>query len=203
MSNPILEMRKRVFLQEAWESEILHLKAADKSTCPICSSHPFGTPAAWLTELDSALQAKCPVCTIIYHAVLRTQHSEPDLSRIRVTRETVLDLLLVSPRNRHNLINASKKNSDVEVFTVKGQAECELNVVGVRGDTQTKRAERYLPVLKAWLEKCDENHPNCVAKESPLPTRVIDVGSCEDDPIKLYHTQGENAKYLALSHCWQ
>jgi hypothetical protein len=54
MPNSYLEMKERIFLQDAWESEILHLKAADKSSCPICSSYALGTPAAWLTELDSA-----------------------------------------------------------------------------------------------------------------------------------------------------
>jgi hypothetical protein len=37
--------------------------------------------------------------------------------------------------------------------------------------------------------------------QTPLPTRVIDVGTSSID-VRLYVSKGENGQYAALSHCW-
>jgi Heterokaryon incompatibility protein (HET) len=74
--------------------------------------------------------------------------------------------------------------------------------VGNPGSDQT------LGVIGQWIKTCDENHPKCqytisgMPTESvpKLPTRVLDVRSCED--IRLLVTGNQEAKYAALSHCW-
>jgi hypothetical protein len=60
--------------------------------------------------------------------------------------------------------------------------------------------------VRGWLHDCRKNHAACQqAKPDPpeLPTRVIDVGSAHgsEDPY-LYESGGQQADYIALSHCW-
>ena len=73
--------------------------------------------------------------------------------------------------------------------------------VGNPGSDQT------IDVIRDWIKTCDENHPKCQYTISgmltelvpKLPTRVLDVGSCED--IRLLVTRNQEAKHAALSHC--
>ncbi|KAF1811629.1 HET-domain-containing protein [Eremomyces bilateralis CBS 781.70] len=74
-------------------------------------------------------------------------------------------------------------------------------------DDTTTGSQKTMDLLRTWLEMCIANHPDCTKycsqKSSTPPTRVLDVGSkgTADDP-KLFVSNGINAPYLALSHCW-
>jgi len=59
----------------------------------------------------------------------------------------------------------------------------------------------------ADLESCAEDHTSvCPANaDVPLPSRLLDVGMSEQDPIRLVITGTEGlktGKYVALSYCW-
>ncbi|ROV88658.1 hypothetical protein VMCG_10306 [Cytospora schulzeri] len=64
--------------------------------------------------------------------------------------------------------------------------------------------------LKSLIRKCDATHDCMPAQkhsDSPakLPTRLIDVGRDDAEPIRLVQTTQESAvkgPYIALSHCW-
>lgn len=56
-------------------------------------------------------------------------------------------------------------------------------------------------LVSQWLRECLELHPECSIGEPRLPTRVLFVGSGNQDPY-LYESQREIAQYTALSHCW-
>lgn len=65
-------------------------------------------------------------------------------------------------------------------------------------------------MLKVLVHHCDEKH-KCMAVQEPLqppsklPTRVIDVGGDDGDPIRLVETSQDPAvtgRYVALSHRW-
>lgn len=64
----------------------------------------------------------------------------------------------------------------------------------------------HYSILERWLRDCDEHHLNCRPAQSsgpPLPTRLIDVGLKYAPFVKLFETQqGDDIKYLALSHPW-
>lgn len=65
-------------------------------------------------------------------------------------------------------------------------------------------SQACLAVAAEWLESCLENHPDCVhrlAKQHPLPARVIDVGTASTIPY-LYVTNGRIGSWAALSYCW-
>ena len=123
-------------------------------------------------------------------------------SFVSVDHPTVIDLLLVSTRNRDTPHKATKKNSDVEVFTISGEQPCSLPIVCVRGNLHQSRSQRYLSVLSAWLDDCTRNHPKCGSTITSLPKRVLDVGTQAHECIKLHISNNEIARYVALSHCW-
>jgi len=71
------------------------------------------------------------------------------------------------------------------------------------GNTGSEEAFR---LASTWLSECQNNHRTCGASTphpTPLPHRVIDVGSPEGlfEP-RLLETSGKTGKYLTLSHCW-
>lgn len=65
-------------------------------------------------------------------------------------------------------------------------------------------------LLNFLMRHCDENHECMAVQESTessseLPTRVIDVGKDDGEPIRLVETSQESAvtgRYIALSHRW-
>jgi hypothetical protein len=202
MSSLTEQELSRQFLSEAWDTKIPALKAVDQLTCTLCAARVLVWNGAWLTDLHPALQAKCPLCTIVFHAIVRTQQCDPHLSRVQFFVDTDLHFSLVSVRDWDFQMDTVTKRLDVEFFTLKGETKCDLHVVLARDDLHEERSERWLPVMKAWLENCEKNHPACVAKQAVLPTRVIDVGTWDDDYVKLCISEGDCANYLALSHCW-
>ena len=56
-------------------------------------------------------------------------------------------------------------------------------------------------VVSKWLKKCLETHHGCPKQLSPLPSRIVEVGSETQDPF-LYVSHGEAGSWLSLSHCW-
>lgn len=65
-------------------------------------------------------------------------------------------------------------------------------------------------LLNSLIRKCDETH-DCMAVQkhseslAKLPTRLIDVGREDAEPIRLVQTSQESSAkgpYIALSHCW-
>lgn len=55
-----------------------------------------------------------------------------------------------------------------------------------------------------WLRDCEQNHEGCnTSVNPPLPTRVIDVGSCTGlQHPHLHASKGQSGRYIALSHIW-
>ncbi|KAF1973295.1 HET-domain-containing protein [Bimuria novae-zelandiae CBS 107.79] len=65
-----------------------------------------------------------------------------------------------------------------------------------------------LDSILPWLHNCDENHPQCSTSSTWIPTRLIEIGSLQQDSppfIRLVSAQGlsvTEVRYTALSHCW-
>lgn len=64
-------------------------------------------------------------------------------------------------------------------------------------------AEGSVQSARSWLRACENDHTNCVRpQKTPLPTRVIDVGSSDPATARLLVSHGESAPYVTLSHTW-
>ncbi|TEY74671.1 hypothetical protein BOTCAL_0071g00050 [Botryotinia calthae] len=63
-------------------------------------------------------------------------------------------------------------------------------------------SETNCKIARDWLKTCDERHYECpLVEDKELPSRVIHVGSDDQDPYIL-PANGKIGKYIALSHCW-
>ncbi|KAJ8067061.1 hypothetical protein OCU04_004441 [Sclerotinia nivalis] len=63
-------------------------------------------------------------------------------------------------------------------------------------------SETNCKIARDWLSVCGEKHYECpLVEDKKLPSRVIHVGSEDQDPYIL-QTDGMIGKYIALSHCW-
>ncbi|KAJ3527151.1 hypothetical protein NM208_g10845 [Fusarium decemcellulare] len=75
----------------------------------------------------------------------------------------------------------------------------------IRGRPVEQQGGTSIAISRArkWLNECNE-HPGCNSGETPLPSRVIDVGDNINSPyVKLRETEGrERGKYISLSYCW-
>lgn len=67
--------------------------------------------------------------------------------------------------------------------------------------SKNSNSDGCFKTASAWLQICLNTHDNFPKQLSPLPSRVIDVGSDRIDPF-LHISQGECSPWLALSHCW-
>lgn len=74
--------------------------------------------------------------------------------------------------------------------------------VHYRPVNEDTRSEDCFNWAKYWLDHCLSTH-SCSDSDSqePLPTRVIYVGTC-DDEIRLHISNGANGNWVTLSHCW-
>ncbi|KAH4952541.1 hypothetical protein HBI59_153030 [Parastagonospora nodorum] len=89
----------------------------------------------------------------------------------------------------------------IHLLTLVNTPACLLPVVSVGRNTPERCSMEWLPILSRWLADCTANH-NCGISGAQLPTRVLDVGTSLQDPIRLYISRGESARYIAFSHCW-
>ncbi|XHG02271.1 hypothetical protein AWENTII_005626 [Aspergillus wentii] len=58
--------------------------------------------------------------------------------------------------------------------------------------------------IHSWMQRCIKGHSECLnSSNSPLPTRVLDIGCFDSDSVYLYEpTPSDSAPYIALSYCW-
>ena len=67
-------------------------------------------------------------------------------------------------------------------------------------------SDECLRLAKSWINGCASFHGPCSSSqtESALPTRLIDVGETDFQPVKLISSSHlpPTTEYLALSHCW-
>jgi hypothetical protein len=64
-----------------------------------------------------------------------------------------------------------------------------------------------LTLIRHWLKQCTESHARCNASipEPWAPTRLLDIGTAEDDDIRLVERDESlfgKQPYATLSHCW-
>ncbi len=57
-------------------------------------------------------------------------------------------------------------------------------------------------MVNIWMGTCRRDHKACCSSNSmPLPTRVIDVGTANQDPF-LFQTEELCGSWICLSSCW-
>ncbi|KAH8710106.1 heterokaryon incompatibility protein-domain-containing protein, partial [Phaeosphaeriaceae sp. PMI808] len=66
--------------------------------------------------------------------------------------------------------------------------------------------DQCIQVINTWISACSSSHSTCSPghqRTTPLPRRVVDVGSEEtNEAPRLFESNGELNYYISLSHCW-
>ncbi|KAH7348015.1 heterokaryon incompatibility protein-domain-containing protein, partial [Pyrenochaeta sp. MPI-SDFR-AT-0127] len=61
-------------------------------------------------------------------------------------------------------------------------------------------------MARNWVRDCNQNHEACCPRrtqeETPLPSRVVDVGDGLDQPPRILESNGRSGAFAALSYCW-
>ncbi|KAG4432452.1 hypothetical protein IFR05_012067 [Cadophora sp. M221] len=66
-------------------------------------------------------------------------------------------------------------------------------------------SETHFNIIQHFINDCTLNHPKCLPSlSSPLPTRLLDLGTPNNPNIRVYKTTGTDKflNYVALSHPW-
>ena len=75
--------------------------------------------------------------------------------------------------------------------------------VETRPENPDVSSKAAFDLAKSWISTCLDSHDKCSNISVPLPTRVLDLRTIEDDRVvKLCMSQGKMAPYVALSYCW-
>lgn len=65
------------------------------------------------------------------------------------------------------------------------------------------RSGEHFDLVRHWISRCENEHPDCRSSSKALPKRVFDVGVREVNPqVRLCEVDQETGPYVALSHCW-
>ncbi|KAI0377545.1 HET-domain-containing protein [Hypomontagnella monticulosa] len=92
----------------------------------------------------------------------------------------------------------------VDLYRLPGEPGSRYEHIPARSHIELPNSESSMNYLKRCLKTCAEEHDFC--RQDPLaprPKRLLDVGSAEDDLVKLYETSGDfRQPYVALSYCW-
>jgi hypothetical protein len=176
-------------------STLPHLKKSPVNlSCRTCNISAEGRYLIHpISDLEVAAGAGCQRCSLALRCIMVM---EPEISpqlRYINTQDLIEEFKFFNPGQRPPI--------KYSVFTHPGAQESSLPFVPVRREIKDRCTTEYLPVLLDWLEDCTTNH-DCGNAETPLPMRVLDIGTSPVDNIRLYTTSREHARYIAFSHCW-
>jgi len=69
--------------------------------------------------------------------------------------------------------------------------------------SEDSSSNECISLASRWLRGCLSSHLACKrAGTQILPTRVIELGACNEEMKLFVNEKGESAEYAALSHCW-
>ncbi|KAH7410686.1 heterokaryon incompatibility protein-domain-containing protein [Cadophora sp. MPI-SDFR-AT-0126] len=169
------------------------------STCEFCKSgqQVFGQNMSLLRD---SVKSGCSDCSLRYLGVLKALGL--DDARARGTaayvqfKGPVTSIILLKEKVR------KEDNLEILLYTQFGQPRCSWPIVGAGRELARCRRSTYLSVVSEWLRSCHEDHDDCPKGDTPLPTRVLEVGDIGSDWCRLRISDGRVSSYAALSHCW-
>ncbi|KAL2355488.1 heterokaryon incompatibility protein-domain-containing protein [Cryomyces antarcticus] len=173
------------------------------NTCQDLNLRPRGHDAKFPAQLEveipgllAAAEGGCQACRVLRDGVVGHTSSFEHVKSLRLN-SVWPELPLV--------VFVHKEDGTTEYLELYSHADepTPWPIIGAGRDVSVDSSSKEcLKLAENWLLDCAMNHPKCrPVYESPLPTRVIHVGSKDQEPY-LYESKGEKRKYAALSHCW-
>ncbi|KAK9779972.1 putative Heterokaryon incompatibility domain-containing protein [Seiridium cardinale] len=75
------------------------------------------------------------------------------------------------------------------------------SIIQQRPPDPDSSSEHNLDVAASLLNRCRDQHRDCVLHEPLLPSRILDI-SLPDDIVKLVEPREQTGRYACLSYCW-
>lgn len=157
--------------------------------------------------ISASAAAGCPLCQLFCHVREARIPEYRQLGEKWLVQNAMIDVHLSGPKNIFHLLTELPSRSWIafELFQPRESGtglslqdpELPLEVAA------SAYAEGSIRLAQSWLRACENDHGNCVrSQKTPLPTRVIDVGSSDATTARLLVSHGEPAPYVTLSHTW-
>ncbi|CRK23235.1 hypothetical protein BN1723_002991, partial [Verticillium longisporum] len=146
---------------------------------------------------ESAYEEQCRFCYVIYYSLLAMGCD------VQIRGYSVLSLH-AKPNAPFYVLwdDARVGRSVVEVFREK-DSSCLLDMLGsatpLREDI---RDPRLYDEIRQLLNECEKKHPACSQVTGELPRRLLHIGSAACPDLRVTASFPEDARYIALSHCW-
>ncbi|KAF2647443.1 HET-domain-containing protein [Lophiostoma macrostomum CBS 122681] len=157
-----------------------------------------------LSALKASADAGCHNCQTVHEAVL----SFPCFACLPMHDVLVWFLFptkLYVFEPMHAVEAAKARHWELDFFTAdEYSASCYPKLefrldghLGPYGDTSSNQSLQH---ALNWIRECRRSHRSCgQGSVQRLPTRVLDVSG---SVVRLFHGNGESARYACLSHCW-
>ncbi|KIW24960.1 uncharacterized protein PV07_10636 [Cladophialophora immunda] len=147
-------------------------------------------------DLMGSAGAGCEACATLWNLI----------QWFRGGMHDVKSLVLSSVKPRSPLVVfVDLENGDseyLEIYTRENEPVKWPIIGAAREISLNSSSYACMNLASQWIKECTDTHADCRRRSRhPLPTRVINVGSDVQDPF-LYESRGEEAQYIALSHCW-
>ncbi|KAL2066448.1 hypothetical protein VTL71DRAFT_2519 [Oculimacula yallundae] len=181
-------------------------------TCAICSN----LQPAILTTLDpgkrtslfftigdlrtSVADTSCLECTLIWNVLSESE-------TIRDDKDSTSTVEVKIAVGKPCQVSWSRRSVYLEIFSrsedANGGIEGIPHTIGtVQEVAEVSSSDSCFDLAASWLKTCVDSHTACRPENArPLPTRVIDVGTLNKNPV-LVETHGNKGQYVALSYCW-
>ena len=174
--------------------------------CSACGGSEGLLISARLRTIDERASQGCASCHLIRNVV---EHYSPGLERdqqIGVGRSSGIHEVIVGYGEpdplRISVYGHDDPSSTWLNYKQNTKGSLPTHLPEIIGDSSSPAA---LALVKKWILDCEINHGSGCKQKKPslLPTRVLDVGSSDEEfSIRLYETSNETARYICLSHCW-
>ncbi|KAH8586993.1 heterokaryon incompatibility protein-domain-containing protein [Bisporella sp. PMI_857] len=145
-------------------------------------------------QLESGLQSRCTLCKMMMNHIRSRSSGAVLYGRIKYPDSGTHIGWLEAFQSTHGDFVLSTEYDDPAA-----------SVLSRRPPLTTYDSEGAYTQIRQWMSECfySGSHHECKAPASaPLPRRVIDVGTINQDPFLVIPKPGAMGPYVALSYCW-
>lgn len=183
-----------------WHDNVESLVDSAKAGCPLC---------VVVSNIIEALMARYEQSktTAYYKEFLDNFQEDLANEPLRLTRRSsdADGLMVFIAHTRYNRCGRRDHRSVLAcslAFSVVSNDPLSFDFT-LRPPSLNSGSRASLNLVSGWVNCCAESHDDCSGAETPLPTRLLDVGRTAEDLIKLVEPEaGTIGKFASLSYCW-
>ncbi|KAH7137512.1 heterokaryon incompatibility protein-domain-containing protein [Dactylonectria estremocensis] len=179
------------------------LPAAANSTrgCPVCRNlQPSVERYESKTIEVGSLRDECEYCQLLKSALAHLSHGRATNVFMRSSKREPIRITY------HHDGDPDGRDTPIEMAELILYSHDDSQLIPELGTLnpypRSTDLDASIDFIGEQLEKCLTQHKTCRRRhESPLPTRVLSIGSSDSD-VRLVELKNVRARYVTLSHCW-